>query len=217
MVWSFLIRAYSRPRFAQANNSIGHPSRGGLGKPNSRLKLVLPVTMRNIADLRACSVRTFANFRETSRNYPHFFPHNSAPPPLLTSDSLLHLAKNPSGKRREEPGNHSSIREKTAVLTRLFPVPGFLQPALSRLPFASVHVPGRRPRVRAGPRYGSRQHMLDSCFHEIHGFIIHVFMWLLARPPCWNDQRQHRNTPSLEIKRRAPEITFFHHSKKLFL
>ncbi len=38
-----------------------------------------------------------------------------------------------AGKRREEPGNHSSIREKTAVLSRLFPLPGHLLTAFSRL------------------------------------------------------------------------------------
>jgi hypothetical protein len=32
-------RIGSRPRFAQANNQFGHPSRGGLGKPISWLKI----------------------------------------------------------------------------------------------------------------------------------------------------------------------------------
>ena len=70
-------------------------------------------------------MRTFVDFRETSRNYPHFFPHNSAPPPLLTSDSLLHLAKKiqvgKGGKCREMVRKGGKIQPFLPPSSRLFP------------------------------------------------------------------------------------------------
>jgi len=126
--------------FAFLNCIDCHARKPAQKSPVSKKRLP-PVTMRNIADLRACSVRTFANFREPSRNNPHFFPHKSAPLPAASSHSapptapiiqpsisqpapLGHEIKNEVGKGgkrwemlRRGGKRWENIREKTAVPT----------------------------------------------------------------------------------------------------